>query len=118
MSSHCIVQSCSWQQRLVQGALVLLLAVLAHAAQAAEELSAAEQGRDLFETNCMTCHGANMVNPGTVSYDLRKFPADAKPRFVNSVTNGKGQCMPAWRGVIEPAEIDLLWAYVLTRGKL
>ncbi len=80
--------------------------------------SSAQQGRDLYETNCLTCHGPDMINPGTVSYDLRKFPVDAKARFVNSVTNGKGQGMPAWRGVVSPEEVDHLWAYVLTRGKL
>lgn len=59
-----------------------------------------------------------MVNPGTVSFDLRKFPADEKDRFRNSVLNGKGQGMPAWRGTVSPEQIDLLWAYVMTRGKL
>ena len=102
--------------------IVLLLAtsflVASEAGAQAARPTPAEQGRDLYETNCLTCHGPDMINPGTVSYDLRKFPVDAKPRFVNSVTNGKGQGMPAWRGVVTPEEVDLLWAYVLTRGKV
>ncbi len=101
--------------------IILMLTTTLVASQAFAQAAVpnpAEQGRDLYETNCLTCHGPDMINPGTVSYDLRKFPADAKARFVNSVVNGKGQGMPAWRGVVTPPEVDQLWAYVLTRGKL
>jgi mono/diheme cytochrome c family protein len=57
------------------------------------------------------------VTPGTVAYDLRTFPHDAKARFVNSVLHGKNNRMPAWGDMLSPKEIDLLWAYVRTGGK-
>ena len=57
-----------------------------------------------------------MVNPGTVSYDLRQFPHDQKTRFVSSVTNGKNGRMPQWGDVLSRDEIDKLWAYVETGG--
>jgi mono/diheme cytochrome c family protein len=72
-----------------------------------------ERGRDLYAQYCETCHGPDMVNPGTVSFDLRRFPADAKDRFVNSVTNGKSNGMPAWGRVIAPEDIESLWTYVV-----
>jgi mono/diheme cytochrome c family protein len=72
---------------------------------------AAAQGAKIFSVNCSRCHGIDMVSPGTGAYDLRTFPADDKPRFVESVTKGKN-AMPPWEGVLTPAEVDLLWAYV------
>jgi mono/diheme cytochrome c family protein len=69
------------------------------------------QGKNLYRSYCTRCHGLNMVSVGSAFFDLRTFPHDDKPRFVNSVTNGK-RAMPAWGGTLSAAEIDLLWAYV------
>lgn len=76
----------------------------------------AAEGKALYTHHCAHCHGFNMVNPGTVAYDLRQFPHDQKSRFVNSVTNGKNNRMPRWADLLSPQEIDLLWAYVETGG--
>jgi len=75
------------------------------------------KGKALYGTNCIHCHGINMVTPGTVAFDLREFPHDDKPRFVNSVTHGKNNRMPPWGDILKPEDIDNLWAYVLTGGK-
>jgi mono/diheme cytochrome c family protein len=74
------------------------------------------EGRALYAHHCSHCHGFNMVNPGTVAYDLRQFPHDQKPRFVHSVTNGKNGRMPQWGDVLSREDIDKLWAYVETGG--
>jgi mono/diheme cytochrome c family protein len=74
------------------------------------------QGRRLYAQLCSNCHGIRMVNPGTSSFDLRKFPHDEKARFVNAVTHGKNT-MPAWGDMLKPEEIEVLWAYVLTGGR-
>jgi mono/diheme cytochrome c family protein len=76
-----------------------------------------EQGRVLYAQHCSHCHGFNMVNPGTVAFDLRRFPPDDKARFVNSVTQGKNNRMPPWGDVLSQQEIDELWAYIRTGGK-
>ncbi len=76
-----------------------------------------EKGRALYAERCTHCHGFNMVNPGTVAYDLRQFPHDQKSRFVNSVTNGKNGRMPSWGDVLSRDDIEVLWAYVMTGGK-
>jgi len=65
---------------------------------------------------CSHCHGFNMVNPGTSSYDLRRFPVDQQDRFATSVMNGKNT-MPAWGGELTSDELDKLWDYVRSRGK-
>jgi mono/diheme cytochrome c family protein len=82
---------------------------LAEAASSPEQI---DQGREIYEDNCMTCHGRDMVSPGLVTFDLRKFPKDDPARFRNSVLDGKGTAMPAFRGRIGDEEVDLLWAYV------
>lgn len=58
-----------------------------------------------------------MVNPGNGSFDLRTFPHDGKERFVKSLTKGKGN-MPPFEGKLTFDEIEDLWAYIRTGGKL
>ena len=72
-------------------------------------------GQAVYNRTCVHCHGRNMVNSGTTVYDLRRFPQDDKPRFLESVNNGKGN-MPSWKGRLKDEEIEALWAYVATRG--
>jgi mono/diheme cytochrome c family protein len=95
--------------------------VFSIAARAGEPLapstSSIGQGRALYARHCSHCHGFNMVNPGTISYDLRKFPKDDEARFFNSVTNGKNGRMPPWAGVLSRAEMEQIWAYVVSGGK-
>jgi len=108
--------------RRLAGPLALLLGLgappLALAAGSPDEPAAepADRGRSLYLSHCMRCHGPNMITPGTIAYDLRKFPADQKDRFALSVLNGRG-AMPAWGGLLTGADLDALWAYVLTRGR-
>ena len=70
-----------------------------------------EAGAQTFSDYCSTCHGENMVNTGPTTFDLRRLKANERPRFENSVTNGKNQ-MPPWRGVLNAEQIDGLWSYI------
>jgi mono/diheme cytochrome c family protein len=74
-----------------------------------------DAGREQYHRTCAQCHGRNMVNSGTTVYDLRKFPQDQKERFLASVTQGKGN-MPSFKDAIPPEQVELLWAYVGSRG--
>jgi cytochrome c6 len=91
--------------------LACTVAFEAHA-QAAPTPEQIDQGREIYDDNCQTCHGRDMVSPGLVVFDLRKFPKDDPTRFRGSVLDGKGTAMPAFRGRIDDADVDLLWAYV------
>jgi mono/diheme cytochrome c family protein len=73
------------------------------------------QGADIFARNCSPCHGAHMDDPNG-AFDLRTFPPEQHDRFVNSVTNGKNS-MPPWGGILKPADIEALWAYVIAGEK-
>ena len=72
----------------------------------------ADLGREVYDEFCVTCHGRDMVNPGGVTFDLRKLPKDDFERFRNSVLNGKPPAMPPWRDKIGDDDVRLLWAYV------
>jgi mono/diheme cytochrome c family protein len=94
--------------------LVACIALSAHAhAEAAPTPQQIDQGREVYEDNCQTCHGRDMISPGLVTFDLRKFPKDDAARFRGSVLDGKGTAMPAFRGRMSEEDVDLLWAYVL-----
>lgn len=76
----------------------------------------AKKGKQIYYINCTRCHGVNMVSSAAGFFDLRTFPANEKPRFVDSVTNGK-RAMPAWGATLKSDDIDALWAYVMTAKK-
>jgi mono/diheme cytochrome c family protein len=71
-------------------------------------------GKSIFAERCSHCHGPNMVNPGTITPDLRRFPDD-HDRFITTVKNGKNNRMPPWGDVLNDDDIANLWAYVSSR---
>lgn len=66
-------------------------------------------GSEIYARNCATCHGNRMKNPEW-AIDLATIPKDDRQRFIQSVTNGRGN-MPPWGDVLKPEEIAALWAY-------
>ena len=98
-------------------AALMLSAATASIACAADPTDAEiDQGRQVYDDYCVICHGRDMVNPGGVTFDLRKFPKDDFERFRNSVLNGKPPAMPSWRDKVGDEDIKLLWAYVRSGG--
>src|SRR3984957_20558597 len=92
-------------------ALFVATLLIATGSGFADEVSASDpaqvaRGKALYGTNCLHCHGFNMVTTGTGAFELREFPRDDKARFVNSLTHGKNGCMPAWGDILKPDEID------------
>jgi len=104
--------------RMIWFALVGALWILAGIPALADDAPQPETGAALFQRHCSHCHGFNMVTPGTIAPDLRQFPRDAHDRFVATVTRGRNNRMPPWGDILTPEQIDALWAYVRTGGKL
>ena len=63
-----------------------------------------DQGKAIYAEKCSHCHGPGMLNPGTITPDLRRFPDD-RDRFVNTVKLGKNNKMPPWGDVLGDEEI-------------
>lgn len=97
------------------GLIAVAALVSAAHAQARFSTDQIDRGHQQFDRTCAQCHGRNMVNSGTTVYDLRRFPLDQPDRFFNSVTNGKGN-MPSFKEALTPEQMQLLWAYVGSRG--
>jgi mono/diheme cytochrome c family protein len=70
-----------------------------------------DAGATVYAYHCATCHGDDLVHTGDTTFDLGKLHANERPRFDNSVRNGKNQ-MPPWKGVLTDDEIDQLWHYI------
>jgi mono/diheme cytochrome c family protein len=104
-------------------AAVAVLAVASLAGPAAAQQSDAsddqamiDRGKVTFAQKCSHCHGPNMVNAGTITPDLRRFPDD-RERFVTTVKSGKNGRMPPWGDVLNDDDITHLWAYVSSQRK-
>jgi mono/diheme cytochrome c family protein len=93
---------------LLFGALALLITAAAGEGFPPERIKA---GASIYSRNCSPCHGTRMQNP-EAAFDLRTFPPDEHERFVSSVTHGKNQ-MPPWGDLLDAADIESLWAYVM-----
>jgi len=91
-------------------ALLLFRPAFAQDAPSAEDKAKIAAGETVYNTNCAICHGDELVNTGQ-TFDLRKLKSDERPRFDNSVRNGKNQ-MPPWKGVLSDENIDALWHYI------
>ncbi|MEQ8345978.1 MAG: cytochrome c [Sneathiellaceae bacterium] len=90
------------------------MAVAATAA-AAETYRIEDQqaGKKAYNRFCAKCHGFNLKNPGTASFDLRKWPDGAHDRFVETVNKGKGD-MPAWGDLLHPEEVEVIYIYIIS----
>ncbi|HEY2534421.1 MAG TPA: cytochrome c [Xanthobacteraceae bacterium] len=93
-----------------------LAAIPAASAQdAGSDQAKVAAGEAVYAMRCAVCHGDDLVTTGQ-TFDLRRLRADERPRFDNSVRNGKNQ-MPPWKGVLSDKEIDELWNFVRSKGK-
>jgi mono/diheme cytochrome c family protein len=82
----------------------------ASAPDAGSDAAKIAAGETVYAMRCAVCHGDDLVTTGQ-TFDLRRLRADERPRFDNSVRNGKNQ-MPPWKGVLSDQEIDELWNYI------
>jgi mono/diheme cytochrome c family protein len=106
----------AWRRTFIFATFVLGVAVSSSARAAEPSEAEIDQGREVYGDFCVACHGRDMVNPGGVTFDLRKFPKDDFERFKNVVLNGKPPAMPPWRDKIGDDDLRLLWAYVRSGG--
>ncbi|MCP5272503.1 MAG: cytochrome c [Burkholderiaceae bacterium] len=91
--------------------VALAATLLAMPAARADDALTPEAGRKAYTGFCARCHGLNLVVSGGGAFDLRRFPADDKARFLHSVNKGL-RAMPAWEGIAKPVQIEAIWRYI------
>lgn len=81
------------------------------------------RGETLFQNNCAFCHGADGTGKNWIGSFLEPHPRNlADPKAMQGMSRKRlhktireglpGSSMPAWGGVLKPAEIDAIVAYV------
>lgn len=80
------------------------------------------RGQDLFQANCAFCHGGDGTGKNWIGQfmepkarDLTQYSAQTMPpgRLRQTILDGlPGTSMPAWRHVLQPAEVAAIAAYV------
>ena len=83
---------------------------------AAADQALIDKGKTTYAENCSHCHGPGMLNAGTITPDLRRFPDD-KARFFTTVKSGKNGKMPPWGDILNDDQIAGLWAYISSQRK-
>jgi mono/diheme cytochrome c family protein len=75
-----------------------------------------DQGKTTYAEKCSHCHGPGLLNPGTITPDLRRFPDD-KERFFSIVKQGRNNKMPPWADLLSDDQIGTLWVYISSRRR-
>ena len=92
--------------------MVFALVSTASVAHAEADAAKVETGATVYGNYCSSCHGEGLQNTsGGVTFDLRRLRAEDRDRFVTATLDGKRQ-MPPWRGALDMAQIDAIWAYI------
>lgn len=81
-----------------------------------------ELGMQLYQTYCHVCHGEEGDGDGIMTRLMKINPMDhTNPNVTNSLDNeqlvdsildGKGRFMPAWRGVLSQSDVEALVSYI------
>ncbi len=85
-----------------------------------------EKGRKLYSRYCSACHGDEGEGDGVMTSLIDMKPLDhtnplntnmiSNLEMVRSIKNGKGDYMPAWKGIIDDSEIEALVSYIRLLG--
>ena len=86
------------------------------------KMAKTNDGQQLFNTYCLSCHGekldgrgrvAKMLDPLPRDFSKYQFVAAYEERFKTSIQNGvKGTAMPAWKDILADEEISTLIRFI------
>ena len=79
-------------------------------------------GLELYQQYCQVCHGVEGDGDGIMTNLMGIMPMDhTNPNETNSLSNeelvesildGKGRYMPAWRGILDQSDVEALVSYI------
>lgn len=82
-------------------------------------ISMAQNGATIFKSNCSVCHGdhgegsATGKSLGAPDLGSKAVQSKSDTYLENYISNGHG-AMPAWKGVLSPAQIKSVVAHIRT----
>ena len=81
-----------------------------------------EHGYQHYQRYCQVCHGEEGDGDGIMTQLIGMMPIDhtnpnetnrfSNEELMQSILNGKGRFMPAWRGTLSQAEVEALVSYI------
>ncbi|MBT3968262.1 MAG: c-type cytochrome [Gammaproteobacteria bacterium] len=112
-----------WEKVFDDPQIESLIAYLRFLSRAKHELMGdPEAGYNLYQKYCQVCHGVEGDGDGIMTQLIGMMPTDhTNPnetnRFTNqqlaqSILDGKGRFMPAWKGILKQPEVEALVSYI------
>ena len=112
-----------WKDVFSETQLQSLIAYLRFLGNAKHELMGDPKiGMELYQKYCQVCHGEEGDGNGIMTKLIGISPMDhTNPNETNKLTNkelvdsildGKGRFMPAWKGIISQSDIEALVSYI------
>lgn len=100
---------------------LVLLAPLASGALTRAPGRQADDGKTLYDQNCMQCHGARGTAPKTIKATLPNIvtfnaafaASHTADSIVKILTHGKSTDMPSFKGKLTPQQMTTVAKYVL-----
>ncbi len=81
-----------------------------------------ETGYQLYQRYCQVCHGEEGDGDGIMTQLIGMMPTDhtnpnetnrfSNEELMQSILNGKGRFMPAWRGTLSQSDVEALVSYI------
>ena len=81
-----------------------------------------ETGYDLYQRYCQVCHGEDGGGDGIMTNLIKMRPTDhsnpiamarlSNDELVNSIRDGTGEYMPAWKDILTQDEVEALVSYI------
>ena len=112
-----------WQDVFSEAQLRSLIAYLRFMSTARHPLMGDPKvGMALYQTYCQVCHGEEGDGEGIMTQLMGITPMDHtnpnetnrldNPALIDSILNGKGRFMPAWRGILSQGDTEALVSYI------
>ncbi len=112
-----------WNEVFNESQVKALIAYLRFLGSARHDLMGdPEVGLELYQKYCQVCHGVEGDGDGIMTNLMGIMPMDhTNPNETNSLDNaelvesildGKGRYMPAWRGILSQGDVEALVSYI------
>jgi mono/diheme cytochrome c family protein len=112
-----------WKDVFNESQITALIAYLRFLSRTKHDLMGdPEIGLQLYQKYCQVCHGVEGEGDGIMTKLMGIMPMDhtnpnvtnslGNEELVDSILDGKGKFMPAWRGILSQTDVEALVSYI------